>query len=1006
MGFQGYKLKHKLIVFQSFQDSIDPFSVYAQTFEIILFISSAKTKFLRFDEIETTIAQTLGKYSEKSLVKVSPFDQLEPTLENMGNVFYQLLRQGFAKVGISLERLEISESPVRTFVVNESNMDTRFLIGDRQVKLNSLLVGNMISQSVSHLISEFEEQEQDSVSVVHSPKPPEEAEQPVSIIEVKKMEIGIPMLPQIAPAYQFVLSVLFLIACGALISLYLKNTGAYPSGADIYGHLFKSDLLYHSMKGGDRYPLYTDLWYNGIQPFRYWAPLPYYLLAVLQFFAGGDAVSAYLLFVCFSFVAGGIGWLLWGLTYNRMVFCTFLGALWFFLPDNIRVFFVEGNLPRMVIAVVLPYLFYFIWKFVEHRRKGSIIPVVVIMCAITLCHAMIAAMTGIATFLFLLIYSVRQRRVTESFYLICSMLLSFALCGFWLYPALKGGLLGMEASSTAEVMQALSTPVLVSLNPFLRNAGMYELFYFGVSILALAILGLFLANRKSLPGFYTVAAIFIGTTTAMVPFLEKLPLNQLFWMTRFTPIAYTIFLLSLLEWKNCRRYAVILIALIIVLDCIPSVDLQRYHSQTPAILSNTLSAAKDIVKQRVSLLDVSAYGSYPSFHLSAEDPKTQYTFGWAWQGAATAKNIVMINTALENGYYYYLFDRSLELGDDTILVRKELVTQAKKSLTDLKKAALASGYTLYGETNYTYIFHCSTPKTFGTITDYSGLAIGRSARSIALEYPNFEEGDSQNLTDYSFKELSKYKVIYLSVFSYSNREIAEALLTRVANAGVKIIIDMNQIPVDPITSRMTFFDVTAQTITFSERYPELIYRNRIYEAAPFKKEYSTWNTVYLENLEQIIGYSWFERKELPFLGTAGNENIIFMGYNFLFHGMETNDQPVIGLMSELIEMEPNQLPSRKIVPLKIEQQEDKIVIDSPGGEVNTTLAYQDNFRSKQKITNQNNLLTVSELHTEINLVYPYFIQGFTLSCLGLLGIGILLYVIYRRRGVKFEKEIS
>ncbi|MDD3168671.1 MAG: 6-pyruvoyl-tetrahydropterin synthase-related protein [Eubacteriales bacterium] len=1000
MSFKGFKLKHKLIVLHSTQDQDDPASVYARTFDITLFISSSRVGVIRFDEMEAAITKTLERYAEKRLDQIPPFDRLEPTLETIGNVFYQIIKQAMIRLETTLEMLEISESPIRTFIVNEANSNDWLFIGDKKIKISSLIVGNMISQSISHLVSGFETHDIEALpkkqvaDPITEPAVEPEAAQPTTELKIQPLH---PLAVQKVSAFRFALSVLCLVALGTLVALYLKHTGAYPSGADIYGHLFKSDLAYNSIRSGDFYPLYTDLWYNGLQPYRYWAPLPYYLLAMLQFVGGGDVLTAYLLFIVFSIVAGGIGWLLWGMTYRRMALCTFLACVWFFLPDNMRVFFVEGNLPRMVIAMLLPYLFYFIWRFVEHRRKSAIVSVILMMCLITLCHAMIAAMTGITTFIFLMIYSISQRRMKESVQLISAMLLSFALCGIWLYPALKGGLIGMEASATAEVMKALSTPVKLSLNPVLRYAGLHEMFYFGLSILALSIIGLFLADKKSRIGFYTVILIFCGTTTAFIPFLEKLPLNQLFWMTRFTPIVYVIFILSLLEWKKCRRYAMILIAILIVLDCIPSVDLQRYHSQTPSILTYTLDEAKERTKQRVSLLDVSAYGSYPSFGFAAEEPKTRYTFGWAWQGAATADNIVMVNTALEKGCYYYLFDRSIELGDDTVLVRKELVKTANKTVSSLIEAASASGYSFYKETNYAYIFHRNTPETFGVSTEYNGLAIGRNARSIALEYPSFEEGSKKMLTDYTAHELSRYEVLYLSGFQFSTREKAEDLLIRVADLGVKVIIDMNQIPVDPITNRMTFFDVTAQSISFSNRYPELIYEGKMYDSVPFKEEYSTWNTVYLENVKYILGFSWFQNKKLPFIGRGENENILFMGYNFLYHAMETNDQSVLSLITDLMRVRPNQLPEREIVPLSVFYQGDKIIVDSPGGKVNTTLAYQDIFRSKQKMINENNLLTVLEPHTEIEMGYPYFNQGLAVSAAGLLGIAVLMYLIYREK---------
>ncbi|MDD3200325.1 MAG: 6-pyruvoyl-tetrahydropterin synthase-related protein [Eubacteriales bacterium] len=1002
MSFRGYKLQHKLIVLHNSKDLSDPDLVYANTYEITLFISRIGTEPMPIDEdgIHNVIVKTLEPYTEKNIEQIEPFNQLQPTFENIGIVFYNQLKQSIAQIGLTLETLEISDSPIRTFIVNKTNTKDWFFVGDKKIKTSGLLLGNLISQTTSYLASSFESEEAEAISASRS-VPETKHNKDGEPAEERAKPVHITLAPSLvydhASPFRFALSVLCLVIIGSLLSLYLKNTGAYPSGADIYGHLFKSDLLYNSIKNGDMYPLYTDLWYNGVQPFRYWAPLPYYLLAFLQFFAGGDAEEAYLLFTGFAVVAGGIGWLLWGAAYHRMTLCTFIACLWFFLPDNMRVFFVEGNLPRMVIAILLPYLFYFIWRFVEYRIKWAIIPAAFVMCLITFCHAMIAAMTGITIFLFLLIYSISYKRIRQSIYLIAAMLLSFAICGIWMYPALSGGLIGMEAAATAEVMKALSTPVMVSLNLILRNVGLHEMFYFGLSILMLSIVGVFLSNKKSRVGFFTVIIIFCGTTTAFVPFLEKLPLNQLFWMTRFTPIVYAIFILSLLEWRKCRRYAMILIAIVIIIDCIPSLDLQKYHSQTPSILTYTLNDAKEITKQRVSLLDVSAYGSYPSFGFTAEEPKTRYTFGWAWQGASTAQNIVMINTALEKGYYYYLFDRSIELGDDTVLVRKELVEQAKKTVNSLIKAAAASGYSYQKETNYAYIFHKSTPQTFGVSTKYIGLTIGRNARSIALEFPGFEEGGRQYVTDYTPEELSRYKVIYLSGFQYSDRQEAEDLLRQAADAGTRIIIDMNQIPVDPITSRMKFFDVTSQTITFLGHYPELVYENSIYETKQFKEEFSNWNTVYLDNLKDVIGYSWFQNKKIAFLGRNNHDNIYFMGYNMLYHAMETNDRAIKSILSDLLMIKPNQLPERKLVPLKIVNQENKIVINSPGGRVNTTLAYQDNFRSDQIIINQNNLLTVVKPNTEITIVYPFMIEGLTVSIIGLLGMIILVYFVNRER---------
>ena len=63
-----------------------------------------------------------------------------------------------------------------------------------------------------------------------------------------------------------------------------------------------------------------------------------------------------------------------------------------------------------------------------------------------------------------------------------------------------------------------------------------------------------------------------------------------------------------------------------------------------------------------------------------------------------------LNEALEKENYRYIFDRSIELGDDTVMIRKDLLDAAGKTMTDLKKGAEASGYALVETTKKAYIF--------------------------------------------------------------------------------------------------------------------------------------------------------------------------------------------------------------------------------------------------------------------------------------------------------------
>ena len=137
-----------------------------------------------------------------------------------------------------------------------------------------------------------------------------------------------------------------MIIISAIGTVYLITyRGYYPWGPDSWGHLFKSKVLYENFIDGNMYPLYTDLWYNGVQPFRYWAPLCYYIIMFFQIFTKGDVVLAYYFFMILMFILGAFGWILFGGKTKRFKLGIILALIWFFLPDNLSIFIAHGNLP-------------------------------------------------------------------------------------------------------------------------------------------------------------------------------------------------------------------------------------------------------------------------------------------------------------------------------------------------------------------------------------------------------------------------------------------------------------------------------------------------------------------------------------------------------------------------------------------------------------------------------------------------------------------------------------
>lgn len=1006
MRFEGYVYKFKLNASHSVSINKKRGKEHSHTFEISLFIKISNEDFFLYDHVEQIVQNFLNQYKEKLLNRIEPFNKIEPTLENLGDVLFIKIKKILDANGMSLIKLEINETPSRVYIahnqnlkMNESNI-TGSISGGYKDKIIELSLGTIIDLSARQVMQEFKKIQIENKTSGKSHEIEPENIEAMIIQESHTCDKQNNKEVKNHTVIKAAGSISILIMLAIALVFFLIKSGGYPWGIDTYGHLFKSDLLYNEIKNGNLYPLFTKYWYNGVQPFRYWGPFAYYILAICQFASLGSMAYAYIFFIGFIFLIGGIGWLLWGIKEKRILLSVILGIMWFIFPENLRILFFEGNIPRVVITAFLPYLFYFLWQYVNYERKSSLIPMAIFMSIMIMSHLMVAAMIGITSFIFLLIYSIVNKKYEKAIFSIATMLLSFAICGIWVYPALKGGLVSMDSGATSEVMKSLSTVFTTSLDPLLRisSSGYPGYFYFGLSIIIISALGILLSNKKSMPGFVTVIIIFLGTTTAFIPILSKMPLNQLLWMMRFTPIAYALFVVSILNWKKCRRYFIIIILIILILDSSLSCNISIYPADRHSLNDNIINSAKKITNQRIALLDSSMFGSYPSFFICSNGKKVPYSYGWAWQGAATADNIVLLNTALENGYYNYMFDRSVEMGCDTVIVRKESLKKSKSKLSYLKEGAFLSKFSLYKETEEGYIFHKDTPKNFGIVTKYSGLCIGRSAKDLQLEYPSFEEGTSYNIEDYSIEKLSKYKTIYLSDFRYNNRAKAEKLVSDLSSMGVKIIIDMNRIPNDPETNRMVFLGVAAEPITFDKKLPSLYFEGNEYKSVNFKDDYKNWNTVYLNNVSCITGFSWFKNKKLTFSGKGtGNErNVTFIGFNLMFHTMENDDSKTLDIMNKIIDNKSSVLPEREIVPIDINYNKNQITINSPEENVNTTLAYLDAYRSNNKISTIDNLLIVTKGETNIKVIYSYFYEGILVSIFGVLGLVILLIYINKR----------
>ncbi len=1011
-SFCGYKYRFGLYAGHSNVNDCDDDNIHFHNFMITLYIHAGNRTDDNFG-LEKIILDWLAPLQGQRLSKSDLFLGKQTTIEGIGNTLFDPLYELIQPLGYELVKLSIYDNPIRVYSVSYKRLDSTVnTISD--ISLDCIPVLNLeedieavepVEPLAEASILSTAAFRATSASIV-------KAEVPAAITQEEELEKELELILEdesdtdpvsdqgtqehtpnvIVIIFRCILGLGCFAALAALTMYIVKNSGRYPQGSDTFCHLYRADLLLKNILQGNWFPLYDGTWYNGVEIMRYWGPLPLYLLAGLEWMIQSSILNAYILFLGVLLFIGGCGWLLWGITYRRIGLSVLIGLIWFFMPENMRVVILEGNLPRGVINALLPFFFYFLWRVMAEKRRKAILPLILITSLITLCHLGITLMLLASTIIFILIHTSLNHATRSSLCALGATLSGVLLAGLWVVPALIGG--AASGSSTNQVMKFFFESMFVSLNPLTRINGDMLSFYFGLSIFLLCILGMLCGPKHSKAGFITAIILLICTSKSIYELFEKLPFSQFLWMIRFIPIGLAAAMVSFLLWKQLKKWAVLLLALLLVIDCstsfrniyfppeyrIADVEANLDKKADEAMIND----AKDITTQRMALMDLSEYGSFAPYYITGVGKTVNYTFGAGWEGAGTASNIVRLNASVEYGWYVYLFDRALELGNDTVLIPIDNLKDKSKDLERLVDAAAISGYYPVEQDDTSILFHKDTADQFGVITHYEAIAIGEAASGIAMIFPDFEEGSKTNLNDYSFEELISYRTIYLSGFTYDDKTAAEELLNKLAESGVNIYIDMNRVPVDPIQKSMELFGVTSHEITFSDTFPVFSYQDTTYTSLDFNYNLGDWNTVYLLGLENVEGSCDMTNRILPFLGTARNKNLHFIGMNIMYYLQTTRDMEIQKMVEAIISLDDNTVPERKVVPLNIQKDNHQITIQSDYDQVNTTLSYIDIFQSNQEIHTVNNLITVNNGTTVIQMKYPHTEKGLAVTAIGIL----------------------
>ncbi|HEX3026507.1 MAG TPA: 6-pyruvoyl-tetrahydropterin synthase-related protein [Clostridia bacterium] len=318
LPFVGYKLQFELNARHHNIKNADA-APHPHTFTISLYLKKTGEEFVLYTDIETDITDWLQQYQGKDLDGTELFSDRDETLETIGERFYSVLKERVRPKGYELVRLDIYENPVRTYSVSEKPVDGS--INEHSAPI-SFLLGQAASEA---------DPAQESAPGKETAQPALKSK-PVLPVPPRIFAGEAPEENRERPKGRFpklIAALLLLLLCSAGTVYLIKINGLYPGGYDVMYHLYRSDSLFHSIVGGDWYPLYDRFFYNGVQPLRYWPPLPVYVMSLCRFLTG-NMLDSYLLYVGLIFFLGGCGWLTFGWKYNRIGISALVGVLWFF----------------------------------------------------------------------------------------------------------------------------------------------------------------------------------------------------------------------------------------------------------------------------------------------------------------------------------------------------------------------------------------------------------------------------------------------------------------------------------------------------------------------------------------------------------------------------------------------------------------------------------------------------------------------------------------------------
>ena len=783
----------------------------------------------------------------------------------------------------------------------------------------------------------------------------------------------------------------------------LYKSGTYTDGENTMFHLYRADSLLDSWKNGSPFLWYDSSIYNGTELLRYFGILPVYFMAIIECITSDVAITYSLLTVIVFFLsAETIYYISLKQNNSSTVISFFIGLIWFFFPSNLYIWFTEGNIPAgIALVMIIPILYYNVKMYLKKGTKKNWIFCAVWMAVLALTEEIYAVMFLILLSILLMVLSFMGKTHRRGLLSLSGCLIGLGIAGFWFVPAVTGNIhYNVVSESYANNFQSL----LTSLNSIERIKNGNTYLYTGITACVLALFQLLFGKRETKGSAFTYLIVLVLSSTAFYNVIRHLYLASFFQMLYICAMACSVLIVDFIGWITLRKWIYGLFAVLLAADSIPSLpviyqNLSGVSADERMDMEETYTWIKDAQSysnNRIAVMDNGTLSSMGNWLVTRNRNKNIYGSGWT--SSSTQQNTRMLNQSLEDGHYLYMFDRLYSYGTDSVVIRvDQMQTGDKEDIEKLDEAGSRIGYSCVKENQDYRLYELNTDDTYGTVTTYQYLAIGSDSENICETFPSFRLADDSNLSDYTFDDLKAYKVIYLTGFTYDDKDEAEELIEKLSENGVRIIISADGIPKDRTTHDQNFLGLQCQPIQFKYGFPEMETVDGTFDTELFPFEYQKWETVYINGLDNVLGSVQTDNSTLPFFGTVKNDNIYVIGFRLSqFYGL-TGDEKTGELLSKAFDVSSGDIPERHTVRLSVNENVHGIEIQSNEKDTMTGYAYVPCMKIEGDYEVVNHLIVMKGTNLKITYHLSNMqIIGVILSCFSI----ILLMYLSKRANVE------